>query len=86
MSDPLPAQSDQNPPEIQFHCAVFETAFHPLADVIAVGLVSGKIELCVLCLWFRALAYPNLPAHQLSESRRPLFADSVTQLMLVTGL
>ena len=38
---------DENPPEIQFSCAVFDTAFHPLADVIAIGLVSGKIELCV---------------------------------------
>jgi hypothetical protein len=44
MSAPAPS-SDQNPPEIQFHCAVFDTAFHPLADIMAVGLVSGKIEL-----------------------------------------
>jgi hypothetical protein len=50
MSGAAPS-SEQNPPEIQFHCAVFDTGFHPLADIMAVGLVSGKIELYVLKLW-----------------------------------
>lgn len=47
MSAPAAPAPDQNPPEILFPCPVFSTAFHPLADVLAVGLVSGKIELWV---------------------------------------
>lgn len=39
--------ADDSPaiPDIRFACEVFDAAFHPLSDVIAVGLVSGKLEL-----------------------------------------
>ena len=34
-------------PDIRFACEIFDVAFHPQHDVVAVGLVSGVLELYV---------------------------------------
>lgn len=35
------------PQDIETKSAVFDIAFHPTQDVIAVGLIDGSLELCV---------------------------------------
>jgi hypothetical protein len=41
-------EDDTAPPDIKFPCSVFDVAFHPAQDIVAVGLVSGSLQLCVL--------------------------------------
>lgn len=38
---------DDAPPDLRFPCQVMGIDFHPEQDVLAAGLVSGKVELCV---------------------------------------
>lgn len=61
------APTDANPPEIHFPYPVFCTAFHPLADVVAVGLVSGRIELYV----GERVVHPRCPVPVLGIARLP---------------
>jgi hypothetical protein len=42
------ADDDVAPPDLKFPCLVFDVAFHPTQDVIATGLVSGSLQLCVV--------------------------------------
>lgn len=35
------------PPDIKFKSSVFDAAFHPTEDIVAVGLVSGYLKLFV---------------------------------------
>lgn len=39
------AEEGDSPPDLKFPVPVFDVAFHPMQDVVAVGLISGKIEL-----------------------------------------
>ena len=36
------------PPDIKFKSAVFDAAFHPTENIIAVGLVSGFLKMFVI--------------------------------------
>ena len=44
------AQSSEDfvlPPDIKFKSSVFDAAFHPTEDIVAVGLVSGYLKMFV---------------------------------------
>jgi hypothetical protein len=52
--------ADDSPPDLKFSCQVFDIAFHPAQDVLAAGLVSGKLELCVASVGASAPVCPCL--------------------------
>ena len=35
----------EGPPDLRFQVEVTDIAFHPAQDVIAVGLISGKVDM-----------------------------------------
>ena len=47
MSELLPTDGTEQPPDLKFGCSVFDIAFHPHQNVLAVGLINGKLDLWV---------------------------------------
>jgi hypothetical protein len=90
-------ESEEAPGDILFPCAAMDVAFHPSRDILAVGLVTGAVEVCVLPISVSVhvntpppphpptpLNHLNPPPHQ-ALNARPLVVFPLTRVVLALG-